>query len=720
MSDNTRMDGICISFLWHMHQPYYKNTFTGEYLLPWTLLHGTKDYYDMASMLKDFPGMKQNFNFVPSLLEQLVDYEDLDVKDTYLDVFRKHPSDLSEKDKIFLLSNFFNANWENMIRPFPRYYELLAKRGFYCPKDGMGKVTGYFSDDELRDLQIFFFLAWTDPSFFATYDGLKYLKEKGRRFSEEDKDILQDVQRDILKGTVPLYRDLASQGIVELSASPFYHPIIPLLIDSESAREAMPGVSLPDVPFAWPRDASHQISAGLALFEKVMGRRSEGMWPPEGSVSDEALELYMEQGVKWLATDEDILFESLKWGARRDENGFVIHPELLYKPYRYEKNDREITVIFRDRSLSDLVSFHYSRVDAKDAAMDCLGRLRTIRESIGTKIANPLVTIAMDGENAWEGYKNDGRDFLSYLYEGILNETGMTPVTISEYLGMTQDYGSLHHCHAGSWIGHDFSIWIGRSEDNRAWSLLAQARKFLEEEDPGHKNEMAWESIYIAEGSDWFWWYGDEHSSDNDETFDLLFRENLANVYRYLGKDVPEILSIPIITGDREARPTREPVNFLRPVIDGRVTNYFEWIGSGFIEGKGRGTAMHEAVSIIKDCYYGFNESNLFLRIDIDKRFVGEVSDIVFEIAMIGKEDHKIEYHVRDGSVEADVPVEAAFEDILELVVPFEALGVSAKEKLDVWFSVKMKEMIIDRLPQRGCLVITAPSETFEAEMWYV
>lgn len=714
------MDGICISFLWHMHQPYYKNTFTGEYLLPWTLLHGTKDYCDMGAMLKDFPGMKQNFNFVPSLLEQLVDYEDLNVKDTYLDVFRRHPSELTEEDKVFLLSNFFNANWENMIRPFPRYYELLAKRGFYCPRDGIPKITGYFSEDELRDLQILFYLAWIDPGFFGTCEGLNYLKEKGRRFSEEDKDILQGIQKGILKSTVPLYRELAAQGIVELSTSAFYHPIIPLLINNESAREAMPGVSLPDAPFSWPRDASHQISSGLDLFERIMGTRPAGMWPPEGSVSEEALELYMEQGVRWLVTDEDILFESLRWGARRDQCGLVITPEVLYKPYRYEKNDRDITVIFRDQSLSDLISFHYSRVDAREAAQDCLSRLRTIRGSMGNKIAGPLVTIAMDGENAWENYKNDGRDFLSYLYEGILSEDGMTPVTISEYLRTARDHGSLHHCRAGSWIGHDFSIWIGQSEDNAAWSQLARTRRFLEKEDPGQKNKMAWKSIYIAEGSDWFWWYGDEHSSDSDEIFDLLFRENLANVYRYLGKEVPETLSIPIIAEDRAACPAREPVNFLRPLIDGRVTNYFEWFGSGLIEGKGHGTAMHEAVSVIKDCYYGFNESNLFLRIDLDKGFMGEVDGAVFEIAIMGKDDHKITYRVHDGSVEATVPVEAAFDEILELSVPFSALGLGPKDNADVWFSLKMKEMMIDRIPRRGCLVITVPSETFEAEMWYV
>ncbi len=714
------MDGINISFLWHMHQPYYKNSYTGEYLLPWVLLHGTKDYYDMASMLKDFPGMKQNFNFVPSLLEQLVDYENLDVNDIYLDVFRKHPKDLTDDDKIFLLTNFFNANWDNMIRPFPRYYELLGKRGFYYPKDAVGKIIDYFSDDELRDIQVFFFLAWIDPVFFKTYEDLKHLREKGREFSEEDKDVIQGVQKDILKGIIPLYRDLVSRGIVEMSTSPFYHPIVPLLIDSKAAREAMPGVNLPDKLFARPEDASRQISAGADLFEKIFGNRPEGMWPPEGSVSDEALALYMEQGVKWLATDEDILFESLKWGARRDGGGSLINPEILFKPYRYETKDGHISVIFRDRSLSDLISFQYQRMDAKDAAEDCLGRLRKIRDSVRGKIKKPLVTIAMDGENAWEGYKNDGRDFLGYLYEGIIRDGGMTPVTISEHLKTSEDHGSLHHCFAGSWIGHNFAIWIGHNEGNTGWSLLAQTRELLEKEDPGHTNKLAWESIYIAEGSDWFWWYSDEHSSDSDEIFDLLFRENLANVYRYLGKEAPEILSIPIIVEEREARPKREPVNFLTPLIDGKVTNYFEWIGSGFVEGKGHGSAMHDAASLIKGCYYGFNETSLFLRLDLDKRFVEDLQEVSFEVAMIGSEEHKILFRVHDGSVEADVPVEAAFEDILELAVPFDALGVEKKGKVDIWISLKMNEMIIGRMPQRGYLVVTAPSETFEAEMWYV
>lgn len=714
------MDGIYISFLWHMHQPYYKNSFTGEYLLPWTLLHGTKDYYDMGSLLEGFPGMKQNFNFVPSLLAQLEDYEHNEVDDTYLNVFRKSPADLTGDDKTFMLGNFFNANWENMIRPFPRFYELLEKRGLYCPREALGKITGFFSEDDFRDLQILFFMAWIDPVFYETYDDLKYLKKKGRHFSEDDKAVLTKVQKDILQGIVPLYRKLSEKGIVELSTSAFYHPIVPLLIDTDRARDAMPGCDLPKVRFAWSRDASHHISTGLDLFEKVFGARPRGMWPPEGSVSDDALALYIENNVDWVATDEDILFESLRWGARRNDQGYIIDPEVLYKPYRYLKRDKEIQIIFRDQKLSDLISFHYARADAKGAARDCLNRLRNIRGSIGNRISTPLVTIAMDGENAWEGYKNDGRDFLSYLYEGMLRESGMTPVTISEYLDVATDVGSLSHCHAGSWIGHNFSIWIGHTEDNTAWTQLARTREFLESADPGHTNDKAWESVYIAEGSDWFWWYGDENNSDSDEIFDFLFRENCSNVYRYLGKEVPDRLSIPIIMEDREARPTREPINFLRPLIDGKVTNYFEWIGSGYIEGKGLGTAMHQAVSIVKDCYFGFDDSNLYLRIDLDKSFMSETENAVFEIAIIGSDEHQVEYNVHTGTIKGNLPAEAGFEDILELAIPFAALNASRKDKLDVWISLKINDMLIDRIPQRGYLVITVPSETFEAENWYV
>ncbi len=712
---------VYITFLWHMHQPYYKNLFSGDYLLPWVLLHGTKDYYDMPSMLKDFEGMKQNFNLVPSLLIQLADYENLAAKDTYISIFTQNPEDLSESDRIFILSNFFNANWDNMIRPYPRYYELLSKRGFYYSKDNIGSIVRYFSPDELRDVQVLFFLSWTDPMFFEVYEGLSYLKAKGRFFTEDDKLVLADVLKEIIKSIVPKYRELSEKGTIELSTSPFYHPIIPLVIDSRTARESMPGGSLPDKLFTHPEDASHQIKEAARVFKDIFHNDPQGMWPPEGSVSDDALQLYMKHDVKWLLTDEDILFESIKTGWRADGKSLLAQPELLYKPYRYERDGKDISLLFRDRSLSDLISFHYSRMDARDAASDCLDRIRSIRDSVRGKIRRPVVTIAMDGENAWESYANDGKDFLKYLYEGILKDDGIIPVTISEYLEDAGGFGAIDHCFAGSWIGHNFSIWIGHGEDNNAWSLLSETRDMLNAEDPEHTNKQAWESIYIAEGSDWFWWYGDEHSSENDEVFDFLFRENLANVYRFLEKEPPEILNIPITMEDRVARPTREPVNFIHPKIDGFGTNYFEWIGAGFLEGKGHGVAMHDSIVLIKGCYYGFDESNLFLRLDIDKTFVKEMDDVSFEVNIMSKTDYKILYRVKGGTTEATFPVEVAFNDILEVRIPLDAIGLSKrKEKVNIWLSLRIKDMFVDRIPKRGYLVLEAPSETFEAEMWYV
>jgi alpha-amylase/alpha-mannosidase (GH57 family) len=714
------MDNIYLSFIWHMHQPYYKNLYSGEYMLPWVLLHGTKDYYDMPFLLKEFDGIKQNFNFVPSLLLQLIDYEDLNVKDTYLEIFKKKPKDLSENEKVFLLVNFFNANWDNMIKPFPRYYELLRKRGFYYPKEHTKDILGYFNDEDFQDIQVLFFLSWIDPMFYERNDDLKYLKSKGKGYSEDDKRILENVQKDIIKGIIPLCKELSLNGTIELSTSPFYHPIIPLLIDNRIARDAMPNCSLPEKLFASPKDASAQISKAKKLFNQIFQFDSKGMWPPEGSVSEDALQLYMEHGIEWVATDEEILYKSLNIEGRRDNEGFLINPEVLYRPYRFEKSGKEINMVFRDKYLSDLISFHYSKSDPKDAATDLIRRVKKIGESVKDRLQKPLVAIVMDGENAWESYRNDGRDFFNYLYEGILKEKDIVCQTVSEILKDTKDVGILSHCFAGSWISNNFSIWIGHVEDNTSWTLLAETRDFLEMKDPDGLNQKAWESLYVAEGSDWNWWYGDEHSSDDDEMFDILFRENLSNIYRFLGEEPPEKLSIPVILKDREVKPAREPMNFIHPKIDGGVSNYFEWMGSGFMEGKGHGAAMHDSVLLMKGFYFGFDEQSLYIRIDVDKSFIQNINDLSFEITIEGKDTFESVYHVKGGIIESPLPLKAAFTEILEIGVAFESLGVCAGDKINIWSSLKIKEMPVDRIPVRGYLTIKVPSEDFEMEMWYV
>jgi alpha-amylase/alpha-mannosidase (GH57 family) len=712
---------IHLAFLWHMHQPFYKNLMGGAYYLPWVLLHATKDYLDMPLMLKGFPGLKQNFNLVPSLMVQLLDYAKKEVRDLYLEVFDKDPADLSRAEREFIVASYFSANWDRMVKRYPRYWELLRKRGLNCPRDSLKEVQCYFNDEDLRDLQVLFFLAWIDPVFFDTYDGLKALVLKGRGFTEDDKVLLRSVQRDIVAGVLPTYRELASAGSVELSTSPFYHPIMPLLIDRDAARESMPWSNLPKNRFRHPDDARDQLRRGLALFEDVFTFRPQGMWPPEGSVSDDALGLYASEGVRWVATDEDILVRSLAREGIRLANGALAHPEILYRPYGWQSDAGSIAIIFRDRQLSDLISFHYSRMDPKEAAEDCLKRVRAGAERAHATGKGPfLLTIAMDGENAWEYYQNDGRDFLSFLYEGILKDNRIISTTVSGFLEIAGTQERLNHCYAGSWINHDFSIWIGHDEDNRAWDLLAAARDVLEQEDPDRANRDAWESILIAEGSDWFWWYGDEHSSESDEIFDLLFRENVMNVYRFLGKVPPDELAVPIITEGREAEPVREPVSFMHPAIDGRVTDYFDWLGAGFVAGIAYGTAMHQATPLIKGLYYGFDRYTLFLRLDLDRDALASLSKSSFEVTITAHETLRFRYTVGDGKLDSPVEVRAAFGEIFEAAVPFAAIGALPGQTIDVSLSVREGDVIVERIPARGILKVKVPSETFETEMWHV
>ncbi len=701
-----------------MHQPCYKNLYTGEYLLPWVLLHGTKDYLDMVLITEEFEKIRQNFNLVPSLIVQIFDYAKGEADDLYLRVFRKPADSLSHSEKIFILRNFFNSNWENMIGPYPRYFQLLKKRGFYYSKEEISEIAEKFTVEDFRDLQVLFFLSWIDPTFFEEMEELKYLKRKGKFFTEEDKGILEAAQRRIIERIIPTYRRLGEKGKIEISTSPFYHPILPLIIDTDTAKESMPDVALPKRRFSYPEDAKVQVRKAKELFFQVFGSYPKGMWPPEGSVSDAACEIYMEEGVNWLATDESILFRTLKLDVLRSPLGNEIYPEVLYKPYFYERGGKRIGLIFRDRVLSDLISFHYFRLEPKEAVSDFMRRIREIKRCVEGKIKNPCVLIAMDGENAWEAYKNDGRDFLLYLYESISKEDFLHPTTVSSYMENATDYGFLRYIFPGSWINQNFKIWIGHEEDNTAWYLLAKTREFLEKEDPERKNVNAWESIYIAEGSDWNWWYGDDHSSENDEVFDQLFRENLINVYRFLNKEPPEELNVPILLEDREVKPKCEPTSFIYPVIDGRVTNYFEWIGAGFFESKVSGGAMHDHFCLFKSLYFGFNQDSFFLRVDVEKGFLEQKEDVKLELNLLASRKQILTYDLKREILESPFPAKAKFFEIFEVQIPRAVF--EGEKTLLLWCTLKIDGKTYDRMPKKGYLLLDLPHENFEAEMWYV
>lgn len=725
MTDNP----LYISFVWHMHQPYYKDPSTDIYRLPWVRLHGTKDYLDMLEILKDFPAIKQNFNLVPSLLEQLNDYTENNAKDSYLEVTGKKASDLTPDDKMFILENFFLAQWENMIRPFPRYFELLVKRGTHFIKSDLVRTIKYFMEADFLDLQVLFNLCWIDPFFRQSDPFLKMLVKKGRNFTEDEKILLIEKQMEILKRIIPAYREMASTGQVELSLSPFYHPITPLLCDTDIARVAMPGVNLPRHKFSYPEDARKQIEMGITYFEKVFNYRPAGMWPSEGSVSEQALKIISSFGIQWVATDEGILAHSLR-KVLRDCSGNLTDPQALYRPYRFE----DMSIVFRDHTLSDLIGFVYSQWDPRKAAEDLTAKLLHIRNSMPMDKPR-LVSIILDGENAWEHYKNDGRDFFLYLYEGLSREERLKTTTVSEFITHYDSGEKLEYLYPGSWINSNFGIWLGHEEDNISWDYLADTRKKLEyfqKENPGRDLDKAWKSIYIAEGSDWNWWYGDEHTTDTQEEFDELFRLNLMQVYREIGKEIPAELFVPILKHDRKIAPALLIRGFIRPDIDGLVTSYYEWYQGAQVDVKKSGGSMHKSESLITSIYYGFNKDFLFLRLDPKFPFekfeegtefsiiTSKPADIKITVPVKGKESKATLFEkANDDWIVVKELSEVAVLDIFEIGVPFADLKAKENDEIQIFISIRKDDEEIERCPWRGHLSITVPTPDFEALMWY-
>ncbi|OGW43166.1 MAG: hypothetical protein A2Y66_04350, partial [Nitrospirae bacterium RBG_13_41_22] len=557
---------------------------------------------------------------------------------------------------------------------------------------------------------------------------LKMLVDKGRDYTEEDKHMLISRQFSILKKIIPKYTEMVKTGQIELSVSPFYHPILPLLCDTNSARIAMTGVNLPQKRFSHPEDAQKQIRMGIDYFERLFGYRPTGMWPSEGSVSEEVLRIASNEGIKWIGTDEDIL--SISIGKQlRDASRNIIEPGLLYRPYTFEN----VSVIFRDHNLSDLIGFVYPKWDSKKASEDFINRLIQVWSSL-PKDKPHLLSIILDGENAWEYYKNDGHDFLRYLYEGLSKEKRLKAVTVSEYINEHDKGEPLNRLHAGSWINANYGVWIGHEEDNTAWDYLTETRNDLDifqKMNPEKNLAEAWKAIYIAEGSDWNWWYGDEHSTETQKDFDELFRMNLMKVYKEIGKDAPQHLFIPVLREDRGISPEITIRGFIEPKIDGIVTSYYEWYQCAHMDIKKYGGSMHKAESILSNLYYGFNKDNLFLRIDPAIPFIELPDNTKFSINIVKPSQIKIIISVKP-SLKAELfrksnetwekikdISDVAVQDIFELGIPFIDLNAGEKDEINLFISIIKNGEEIERCPWRGYIVLTVPTPDFEAIMWY-
>lgn len=710
---------INLAILWHMHQPYYYDPLKNKFMLPWVRLHATKDYLDMLLIVKKFPEVKVTFNLVPSLLKQLKEYENGST-----DIFIEHTiipaEELSEEQKAFILENFFLANWKNMVYIFPRYRELLEKRGkvYADPK----KLSKKFTPQEMRDLQVFFNLVWIDPLHRKEDPFLNDLQQKGKNFTEEEKMLLLDKHFEIIKRIVPSYKEMALSGQIELSVSPFYHPILPLIYDNYKARECMPHAVLPQHNFRAPEDAEAQITMAINYFEDMFGFKPKGIWPSEGSVSEEVIQLIAKSGIKWTATDEEILSKSINEKLRTGDN--LTNPSILYQPYEFEG----VKIFFRDRILSDLIGFVYSGWEAQKAANDFLNRI------VNSQITSGIISVILDGENAWEYYENDGWNFLEKLYQTLGQNKNIKTVTFSEYLNNAPDIKHLTKVFPGSWINADFSIWIGRAEDNLSWDYLYKVRQELilyQKENPDKDIKEAWEEIYIAEGSDWNWWYGDEHYTETKEVFDEIYRHHLTAVYLKMEKEPPAFLYVPISKKMREIKPEIEPRGYIAPKIDGKVTNYFEWLEAGKFNLQRMGGSMHRSESLFSDLYYGFNQQSLFLRLDpyhID--LLKTFEDLKIQIQIIEPKRMKILYE-KLNIQKAEVFVQenenwikkhtlknVTFNEVFEIELPFNLLEVKSGEYINFFIDIFKNSYLIDRVPIIGFIKIRIPPPDFDRLMW--
>jgi alpha-amylase/alpha-mannosidase (GH57 family) len=723
---------IHLVFLWHMHQPYYKDLVTGEYRLPWVRLHALKDYYGMVKLLDEFPGLHQTFNLVPSLITQLQEYVSGTAQDPFLQAAARPAAEMNLEERVFALEYLFQANAENMIGRYPRYRELAQEFHTHAhdPRANAKRMT----QSDITDLQVLSQIAWMDE-FFLDDPDIRELISKGRDYSLEEQQQIIQVQKSFLGKVLPAYAEAGKRGAIEISTSPFYHPILPLICDTNLGAVSHGGLPLPSHRFSHSEDAREQITRGLTMHEQVFGARPRGMWPSEGSVSNEVLTIAHELGVKWLATDEGVLGRSKGVIFQRDHTGRLDAnaAEQLYRIFRWEEGPAEMRMLFRDHSLSDLIGFVYSGIPPKEAAQDFIRRVKQAAEPVLQKGRTAVVPIILDGENAWEYYPQSGREFLRHLYDGILKDPLIQPLTVSEAIEREPAPQKLGSIIPGSWINSNFDVWIGASEDNTAWDHLSAARDFFTENIKNATSEqvaLAYEELLIAEGSDWNWWYGPEHHSANDRDFDELYRKHLSNVYLALGGAAPDALAQPI--SGTHAKPQFTPQTaYIHPAVDGRNIGYFEWLGAASHAADRRSSAMHGKLFLLDTGYTGIDEKNLYCRADFmehPSEWASGNTRMVVAIDVVNGDNparvFRLEADISEGQVRGwkfcengnehaqSGAIRVGIESIFECQVPLSLLDAPQGSTLSVRFSVWRDGLPLDALPQEGAMDIRVAPES--------
>ena len=701
-----------------MHQPYYVNSTTRLAMMPWVRLHAVKGYLDMVSVLAEFPGVHVNFNLTPVLMLQIEELVQGTVRDLWLEWSRKPAAELEQNERLAIQEHFFKIHHDHLLRPFPRYAELLTKRGPGFHRDKALAELGEWSDADFRDLQTWYNLAWCGFTAERMYPEIAELKRKGRDFTEAEKNRVLDIHMEILARIAPLYAEAEARGQAELTTTPFFHPILPMVYDTEIAERCMPGRARP-VRFHWPQDALAQLQLAVEQHTRMFGKAPRGLWPSEGSIAPELVPLMREAGIEYFCSDEENLFNSLRRAGDHSD-----HIEL-FQGWRVESGGSSINAIFREKPLSDFVGFMAWRNDSRQSAEHLLTHFRHLADQLPRDTG--LIPIILDGENCWEQFRDGGEAFLRSLYGGLENDRGLTSCTVEDYLRRCPPKRTITTLHSGSWIRSDFDIWIGDEEENRGWDLLGQTRSYLEEKlsllEP-ETRAAALREIYAAEGSDWFWWYGPDFTTECDVLFDDLFHQHLKNVYALCGDMPPAALDRPII-GTSTPPLYKRPSGLISPAVNGNDISFFEWLGSGsYIAGSEQG-AMFRDDRYVQSLQYGCDESSLYLRVDLRRWGQFKLALTFHHPANAVVVSPVLSHSLRgpltliESGRECGIGQFAASE-IVEVAIPFADLGVAPGGL--VQFQMKLYHNGIERecYPESAPIDLRAPDVDSRLAQWRV
>ena len=738
------MKKLSLAIYWHMHQPVYE--IEGTYLMPWARLHAVKDYLDMVLVLEKFPKLKLNFDVVPALMDTVVDYtqgkhdihSELSVSDVY---------NMNEEEKAFILNNFFSSKFETMIYRSENYKNLYQKR---FSKDTCNPDE--FSPQEISDLMALFNLVWIDSVHYTRYPRLQELWDKQYNYTLEDRVEIINIHRKIMEEIIPTYKKYVSEGRIEMTTSAYYHSILPILIDLKASTKST--LTTDGLPSSWGmlEDAKAQIKKALDRVEEIMGTRPKGFWPPELCLGPKTLNILAKEGIEWTISDEGILSDSINFDFIRDFKGNLNDPYHLLKVYEYQTKSEPINVIFRDRSLANLINFEYAGIDSKMAANDLYDKIKVIQNKL---LVSPddthLLTIALDGENCWENYQNDGNEFLTNIYSMLEKDDTLETVLITEYIRADKHKKILNKIHSGSWIDKTFQYWIGENTKNKAWNYLKETRdayeNFAKENSDNPNLDAAYRELLIAEGSDWFWWYGEPNNSGQDYVFDYMYRERLKNVYLVLGIEPPQHLDNSLIT--KVEMPFKHPSRMITPRMDGSFESYDDWYHSGNISMLD-GPVFRENKNVEK-IHFGCDQNNVYFRLHVNKNasdssFIDRINQFYIYIRnsstignrayirLISKTDNpypilreKFEHeltltlvkdtlypprftsclHPNMWTLANPDSINIVFKDVIDVAIPFDLLGVQPGETVEFFMANTDSGVKNTHIPQEILLSVT-------------